>query len=204
MKYNIDDKYNIGGFLWTIKEIKTPDVIILYCDQDGLGTEPATMTINDKMLISGIEDFGWIPQKKEKLDPRIAGYLIGMISNQLLAKTFQKLEKDPRLKEIFEAWCDFDEPDEPDEPDEDQWCGLNDVVKAHVENDGEKCPFSDDSELEDRIEKEINDYQTRQRAAWEKEYGDDPIVTWDEFREKYRWCDQCNSWQEGYCVCYSR
>jgi hypothetical protein len=29
-------------------------------------------------------------------------------------------------------------------------------------------------------------------------------VSLKEFMEDYCWCDLCNSWQEGYCICYAR
>jgi hypothetical protein len=42
--------------------------------------------------------------------------------------------------------------------------------------------------------------------AWEELYGDedDPVVTWEEWDEEYLWCSECQSWQEGQCICYAR
>lgn len=39
--------------------------------------------------------------------------------------------------------------------------------------------------------------------AWQDDYYSSH-VTWEEFDAKYRWCTYCESWQEGFCICYAR
>ena len=49
---------------------------------------------------------------------------------------------------------------------------------------------------------ELHKFLDDKWIAWKKEYED--IMNWDEFDKKYLWCDTCNSYQEGICICYAR
>ena len=49
-------------------------------------------------------------------------------------------------------------------------------------------------------------YEEEQREYWEERYGcdKDPLVTWEEFKENYLYCERCKGWVEGQCICYAR
>lgn len=87
-----------------------------------------------------------------------------------------------------------------------------------LEEDNLSCEYFDDNhrietkKLESKIKpenKELFDstsdgslYHVEKFLAWQEEY--DGIVNWKDFLENYHYCQRCNSWQEGICICYAR
>ena len=48
----------------------------------------------------------------------------------------------------------------------------------------------------------LDSYTLKKHKAWKEEYS--LFITWDSFNEKFLWCDRCESWEEGQCICYAR
>ena len=51
-----------------------------------------------------------------------------------------------------------------------------------------------------------NNFDTpeNKRAAYEDRFGDDEEMTWEKYDAKYFWCERCESYCEGQCICYAR
>jgi len=50
-------------------------------------------------------------------------------------------------------------------------------------------------------------YEEQKRIAWEELYDDDedePIVSWEDFKEDYFQCTRCGNWEDDQCICYAR
>lgn len=71
-------------------------------------------------------------------------------------------------------------------------------AKAHIEQSKE-----DDHQEHDKEAAVLSEQAEREKkAVWEVEYGES--VEWEDFRDNYFWCDRCQSYQKGQCLCYSR
>jgi hypothetical protein len=46
-----------------------------------------------------------------------------------------------------------------------------------------------------------SEYYLNKLLAWQEDFYD---VEWDEFYDKYLYCDHCKDWSEGQCICYAR
>jgi len=44
-------------------------------------------------------------------------------------------------------------------------------------------------------------YELERLLAWQDEYN---FVDWDEFVKNWFYCERCNGYSEGQCICYAR
>lgn len=53
------------------------------------------------------------------------------------------------------------------------------------------------------LEGEANDFYSLEKLlAWQNIYHGS--IPWQEFKENWFYCNRCNSYQEGQCICYAR